>query len=312
VSLSRSQLRKGVEDVINRHPVFTTGNVFYVDSGNTTDGADSAAYGESPDTPFLTLDYAIGRTTTSNGDVIYLMPGHSETITATNTLTLDQAGVRVIGLGEGTVRPTFLIDAATTNTITVSAANVTIENVIINSGVSSCVAAITLTAADFTCRNVKFGENTSGEDFIDFIDCSSTTNNNADRLAVLDCEFIGTTTSNDSCVEVNADLADLRFEGNTVFLGVATEAVIGVATGKDLTRLRAIGNTIFRLITSGNILADPDTTNANNGIIAFNVAGHADTATEVWAPVTCAFRYLENYGTAVVDKSGYILPAVDS
>ena len=38
---------------------FTTGDIWWVDSGSAT-GADAAGYGQNPDAPFLTLDYAVG------------------------------------------------------------------------------------------------------------------------------------------------------------------------------------------------------------------------------------------------------------
>lgn len=290
-------------------PRLTTGKIFYVDSGS---GSDSGA-GSDPGAPFATLDYAVGRTTANSGDVIYLMPGHSETITATNTLTLDVAGITVIGLGYGNDRPTFLIDGGTTAQVAVSAADVRVENCIWSAGHADIVRCFNVTAAGFTLVGNEFKDNTTNENFVDFVDCSSTTNNNADRLTIIDNVFISNDANAAGVVEVNADLNRLRLENNRIVLGNTDEAVIGVATGKDLTNLLAIGNYIDRRsMTQGNLLADPDTTDKNTGLVAFNVAGHSDTATEVWAPVTCEFRYIENYATAVVDASGYILPAVDS
>ena len=55
---------------------FTTGNIFFVDSGSAT-GADSVGAGRNPDLPFLTIDYAVGQCTANNGDYIIAMPGHA-------------------------------------------------------------------------------------------------------------------------------------------------------------------------------------------------------------------------------------------
>ena len=67
-----------VIDAANVHP----GNIWFVDSGQTSTGADAVGYGRSPDKPVLTIDYAVGLATASNADVIYVMPGHNEAITA--------------------------------------------------------------------------------------------------------------------------------------------------------------------------------------------------------------------------------------
>ena len=61
-----------VSDIVD-HP----GDIFFVDSGAAT-AADSAGAGRSPDAPFATIDYAIGQCAANNGDVIYVMPGHTD------------------------------------------------------------------------------------------------------------------------------------------------------------------------------------------------------------------------------------------
>lgn len=87
--------------------LLTFGNVFYVDSGV---GSDSANNGKSYKKPFATVDGAIGHTTANNGDVILVLPGHDENPTA--SISADVAGVRIIGLGNSTDRPTFTFGAA--------------------------------------------------------------------------------------------------------------------------------------------------------------------------------------------------------
>ena len=50
----------------------TTGNRFYVDSGSAT-ASDESGSGLGPDTPFATVDAALGsHITASNGDIIYV------------------------------------------------------------------------------------------------------------------------------------------------------------------------------------------------------------------------------------------------
>ena len=116
-----------------------SGSVFWVHAGTGTDGA---GYGRNPDAPVATLDYAIGLCTASKGDVIYLMPGHAENIASATGCVLDIAGVKVIGLGNGTLRPTLTMTTAATSKISITAANCWIENVLVVSNFLNIAAAI--------------------------------------------------------------------------------------------------------------------------------------------------------------------------
>ena len=98
--------------------------------------------------PFSSIDYAVGRCTASRGDIIMVMPGHIEAITATS-LAMDKAGVAIIGLGEGDLRPLFNFGATSSN-IAVSAANCSLKNVVLKSTIDSVVAGVTISASGVT------------------------------------------------------------------------------------------------------------------------------------------------------------------
>lgn len=131
-----------------------SGSIFWVDS---TTGTDGAGYGRNPDAPVATLDYAIGLCTSSRGDVIYLMPGHAENIASATGCVLDIAGVSVIGLGGGLLRPTLTLTTHVGATVSVTAASCTIENVVVVGNFLNITAAITVaaTADGLTLRNVE-------------------------------------------------------------------------------------------------------------------------------------------------------------
>ena len=129
----------------------STGNRFFVDSGNTDSGADSNGGGKNPAVPFLTLDWAIGRCTANNGDIIYVMPGHAETISAAGAIACDVAGISIIGLGEGSNRPIITFGASSNAaSILVTAANVTIKNIIGLCGDDGLTNPFHIQAADCT------------------------------------------------------------------------------------------------------------------------------------------------------------------
>ena len=138
----------------------TTGNIYFVDSGSST-GGTSAGYGSNPDAPFTTIDSAINQTTANNGDIIYVMAGHSETLTGASAITCDVAGVTIIGLGRGTDRPTLLLDAGASVSIAISAANVRWENVVFSAGHADITVAIDVSATNAEFDRCEWKENTT-------------------------------------------------------------------------------------------------------------------------------------------------------
>lgn len=106
--------------------VFTTGNVYFVNSATGVDASTNT--GDDPASPFDTIDYAIGRCTASKGDVIIVAAGHTETISAAAGIACDVAGVTIVGLGNGTNKPTITWGTVATATMTITANNVRIVN----------------------------------------------------------------------------------------------------------------------------------------------------------------------------------------
>ena len=77
----------------------TTGNYWFVSSTLGNDGN----LGTSASSPFGTIGRALtsGFAAANQGDVIVVMPGHTETITADAGINLNVAGVTIVGLGTG-------------------------------------------------------------------------------------------------------------------------------------------------------------------------------------------------------------------
>lgn len=128
--------------LLQAHP----GNVFWVDSGVGSNGNKGTVL-----RPFATVDYAIGRCTASNGDIIMVKPGHAETISAAAGVAMDVIGVAVIGLGVGSLRPTFNF-TATASTLTMTAADCSIVNCLFTGGIDAVVSPIVVSAADCTIQ----------------------------------------------------------------------------------------------------------------------------------------------------------------
>jgi hypothetical protein len=133
--------------LIQTHP----GKVLWV--GNASSSALTGQRGASNgnkgtfDAPYSTIDYAIGQCSANRGDIIFVKPGHAETLTAASGIDLDVAGVAVIGLGVGSNRPTVNI-TATAGFIDFSAANCSLSNVLVTGGVDAIVKCFLIDAAD--------------------------------------------------------------------------------------------------------------------------------------------------------------------
>src|SRR3990167_4558361 len=165
---------------------FTTGEIFFVRSGTGTNGA---GYGRNPDSPCASVDYVVANLcTASKGDTIYVMPGHAETFTAADGFDLGVAGVRVVGIGWGALRPTFTF-GDTDATVAVGAANCRIENVRFVAGVSAVVVGLSVEAGgtDLVVKNCEwYWGGTTGWDFVDSIILAAAAN----RAVIEECRFL--------------------------------------------------------------------------------------------------------------------------
>lgn len=142
------------------------GNSYFVDSGAT--GAADTRAGTSWATCLATIDGAINKCTANQGDVIYVAEGHTETYTTTGAkFTADVAGITIIGLGTGSDRPTISY-GHTGTTATISAANVTIVNLLFLTAVDSVVTFATISGADCKLINCESRDVTDKEVITDF------------------------------------------------------------------------------------------------------------------------------------------------
>src|SRR3990167_3005120 len=101
---------RGIPLVVS-HP----GQVFWV-SNSTVLSVNARAGSNGNDgsyqSPFATIAYALTRCVASRGDIIMVKPGHAEAISEAAGLALSVAGVALVGLGHGSLRPTLTLDTA--------------------------------------------------------------------------------------------------------------------------------------------------------------------------------------------------------
>ncbi len=184
----------------------TTGDRWFVHSGT---GAITG--GESPDSPLTTIDAAVAKCTANQGDIIFVMPGHVETVATAAALDFDLAGIKVIGLGWGDIRPKVQLTASA-STVEFNANDMWIENLIFEG---------TFTGGTVVGLDVKTG---------------------CDNLMLKDCVVRGTSTAKELLIGVTIEGTNDRitFDGCEFyeFVGDATSCILTEAAFTNLKILR--------------------------------------------------------------------------
>jgi len=307
--------------ILQTHP----GRVWWVDN-STLGNLDHAKNGSNAnkgtfDAPFATIQFAVTSARAGKGDIIFVKPGHAETITAAAGLVLSTAGVAIIGLGSGSTRPTVTLSTASTASVTVTANNVTVSNLLFLSTVAAC-------ATVFNIANAQVANDLT-IDSCEFRDTSTTLN----FVSVL---VIGTT----------ANISDgLTFNNNRVIgkMGTPTAATTAIVTASDAVRwtitnnycshqvllaatavLIAAGATnIANSLIQRNIVVRPNTDASNplmisnsgtswlGTMVAENFAGQLSGATGLLMNTGSKASFINNYAmiTGAADKSALINPA---
>ncbi len=172
--------RREIAGVVNIEDTgITTGNKWFVHSGT---GSDSTGYGQSPVSPTATIDYAIDLATASVGDVVYVMPGHTENIIAAGTVTLDKIGLLVVGLGFGSNRPTLTF-TETDSTVLLTAAGSRFSNIRCVAGKDAVVEFVVM-SANTAIDNILFLGTSSFQ-----WDSAVTLTTTEDNFSIRDCVF---------------------------------------------------------------------------------------------------------------------------
>lgn len=289
-----------IEDV-PEHP----NNVWFVNSATGTNGT---GHGRNPDAPLASIAYAFSSDLVESGDVVYVMPGHAESVVAAAGIDADIAGVKVVGIGSGTLKPTITFTTAATADIDIDAANITFKNLRFVTDVASLQAPIDVNAAGFTLEDCDFlGNDAAAETNL----ITVITDANANDMTIRGCRFnylatvdaTAVTTTSTECIRlVGADRA--LIEDNYISGDFTTAVINGITTAsKDVQILR---NRIHNIATE-NIAGVVDLVAACNGIIAFNYGfmGYATSLAAIIDPSSCAM--VENrFSNVVTEAAGLV------
>ena len=127
----------------------STAQVFYVGPQQTNDKGDLRSRS------FATVDQALNACIDDRGDIVRLRPGYTENISATGWVN-GKRGVRIEGMGTGTLRPTLTWNVAG-STLTGLKANMTLDNLNLflspGAGTVTVTLGIDLAAAGIAITN---------------------------------------------------------------------------------------------------------------------------------------------------------------
>lgn len=282
-------------------PAEHPGDIWFVDSGHAQ-ASDSVGAGRNPDRPFATIDYAIGQCTADNGDVIYVMPGHAETVSAAAGIDFDVAGVKVIGLGSGAARPTVTMSAVA-STIHFDAIGSWLENVLVKVE-HDCTIVVDVDKADCVVKDVEFRARTAAtaREWVTCIDVAGAAANACDRLKVIGCFFNCPTAGADNCIGLDEVADSVVIEGCRFWADCA-DAPIHNPTGKVLTNLRIADCELANLQTGDHSI---ELVSACTGWLIRNLYRNDMTQATGVDPGSC-FSF-ECYHADVVDTNGILAP----
>ena len=234
--------------LVDQSTVDTTGRFFLVaKSGIVNEAEIKALYGNSyPDgTPviFTTIKLALAACLASRGDVIFVAPGHTENITSATDLNLNVAGVTVIGLGIGNLRPTLTLTTAASAVITLSAANSSFVNMIVDgTGVAAVTTIFSVTGAGCKIQRCQIQHASATNQAGIAITTSAAANS-----LIIDSNYIfGTADAGTTNALQIVGGNDIQITNNYIF-------------GNYTTSLGPINNATtaaLRLLISGNVLAN--------------------------------------------------------
>jgi hypothetical protein len=284
------------------------GKKFFVLDSTGVDGPGRGGF----NSPFASVDYALGKARNNKDDAIYMLPGHAETLTGAGGLTIDKQGVSLIGLGRYDARPTFLMDGAATVSCLVTAANSSLKNCRFNPGHADINYAFLVTAKGFRLDSCKFDEITTDENWVDIIHVSSA-DNDADGLELINNEINLTDAAHVTAIDLLKNIDDAKIIGNRITgdFDATPYAPIYMAVGEVPKNILIAGNLIHNLHDDNAVVAISIACTTATGWMINNHAYGLDVAGETPFLTGATGLYCSgNMYTYAGTASGFEYPAI--
>ena len=297
VTLPNGALFNTADTFLGAGNLFSTGTVYFVSSGTGSNDNN----GTDPSTPKSSIAGAQSAATASKSDIVVILPGHSETLTT--GITLSKAGVNYVGLGQGLLRPSLQTGAAI-DTVSITAANVTLQNINFPfTTVDDATAYVNVAAAGTTLRGLRMIGSTTSINVTDMITVAS----GGDDLLVEDCYAYNTVTDCVSWLSLEAAVARPIIRGNVIQGQFSTGVLMDEATAT----LATISHNIFKNTKAATAVVT-FTTGNSTGVMSFNhLSGRHTTLASNFVPGT-GMDVFENRVVEEAALNGAIEPAADT
>lgn len=320
-SIGNFELEKALvelDSLVDSDVQLTTGNVYYVipstnDNYVEFEGKYQKTYTDGTQRIQTSLDDAMAACTAGRGDFVYIAPGYALTVTA-SVPALDVAGVTIIGMGSGLNRPTFTYGAAAA-TINVTGANIRMMNCHHIANYDNVAAAYTTAAAkDFELRGCTFDDKTTALHFVSIV-VTNATDQAAEGLKVIGNRWNGLALAPNAFVSILAATDRIIINDNVVHMDATNNVGHFITLAAKIVLEAEISNNVCNVVgatdaTVGIFLTGSGST--SKGIVRDNLVSSLDTTTELIFTAGTGLTYYDNLYTGVADKSGYVVPAIDS
>lgn len=211
---------------------------------------------------FSTITYALTQCVASRGDTINVMPGYTEDIATAAAEAWNVAGVAIVGLGAGNLRPQLSFTAAAA-THTITAANMSFVNIQWVANFADVAIGVDVSAVDgLSFENCWFTEAGTDLNYVNTVDLAT----GADDISFRGCTWITGDASNDAHITGVAH-DGFYLEDCTFMTNVAQTTAHGqVDTSGNVTNA-VIRNCRFRSNIDGALHVDFNGT-ANSGFVS--------------------------------------------
>lgn len=287
----------------------TTGNIYFVvPSSDTNFPQFNQRYGQMKykDGSSLlqsTLALAMAACVSDRGDVIVLAKGFTLAVTSTN-VAIDKSGVTIVGLGSGSLKPTFTF-GATNSRFNVSAANCTFKNLRLTAGIGDVVTAFLHTTAT---QNTNYSDiEFTASSTYNFINCYTLGAANISDGCKWERNYLRTADTGQLALVITAAAHnDLKFYNNYVVHAAAAAGLL-TAGAADLLGLDVRGNFVQTGQTDGAVgVLVITTSTASSGQVVDNHMKTADAAANVAIPIASKVYAAKNY-IAGADEVGTVI-----
>lgn len=288
-------------------------NVIYVRSSGVqnTDNRDIA------ERIFPTLASALQQCRSGLADTVICLPGHSESVTDATMLTNLVAGTKIIGVGNGSNRPTFRW-TATAAQWAVSVNDVVFCNLNLQlEGANGVVKAIAVTGNDvvFANNDILVGSGASNKATIAL---EVGTGASGGNRFVFDSNTVrgvvaGAVTNG---LLISNAASDIRIINNEMhFASTTTNGNINCNAAA--LNIRVLNNYLENTVASSVACivfsnAASDGTCAYNAITVKNTGAHTSGTTGITIGAACLVGFHQNFSVNDPLKSGVLMPAVDT